>query len=1001
MPRLAYFVGLGVVMITAHALARTAAEGIFLANAGPEALPLYFVLVGIGAAPIAAGATRLIDRLPRARLYQASQLGAIPILVGLRVLVGTQTTAAYYGVLIGVVVVEMLMNIQFWVLVADYFTTLEQKRIVPFLTIGAAAGTMLGGTLATLLTRFVSAPDVLLAFGVLYLAGFGVFHRLRTTQVAVQTEEEPEGPDRQSASAEVWELVRRYPVVVLMAAVGFLEVMLGGLGSYLSYSVYSDAFPTERELTAFLGTMRASLSVLQVLVIFFLTRPLVHRMGVGRMNLIYPSTSVGSLGALALVPGLPTAILAHVNFSTVAVGIAGPVENLTYNAVPPRFLGRVRTVSEALLQPTGLAAGGLLLVALQHRLSFRGLALVTLAVAGVMLVLGVLRARAYLRALQAQLGDRSLDLTRDDDYLSHLHGKYADEVHDLLDAEDPDGLAVGIELAARIDADRFLPEVTPRLAGLRGPARAAAVTLMGRVQGASGRRELLSLLDAVDPTARAAALEGLLAGGGVPREVDVRSLVSSPDAVVRGLGVVAAYRSRAEEDPGPVLEGLDGEGLDAAVRAVSRHPAAEALPVLLAALERGSATAREGALRTLTKLLPAGAEAARPLVLEATSHEDAEVRSAAYELLAREGVELAQVSDGFQDPSARVRARVAKAMGDAGRPALLLIQAALESHSTERVRSALRALGHMRTTRAADIAFAYLQQDYRRANRCAGWLARVPRDDPHWEPVRVTLEDATRRAVDRVLEVLGSFGHERTLRHARMALASRDERLRANAVETLASLPDRRFVLPVMNLLEALAARSVEAAGGEEVPLDELVLLDDPWVRSGAAATLDNLGRSAPDGVGKDVDMSRLLFLKRVGLFQELSLDSLMALDESLRREDFLTGETIFAEGSAGGDLYVVLQGEVIVQKDFGGRTRELARIGRGEFFGEMALWDDEPRSATCVAAEATTLLSLNRMRFYSLIEQLPRLGIEISRVLSIRLRRTTGSLLSSGADAS
>ena len=60
---------------------------------------------------------------------------------------------------------------------------------------------------------------------------------------------------------------------------------------------------------------------------------------------------------------LPAALAAQVNFSPIAVGVAGPVENLTYNAVPPRFLGRVRTISEALLQPPGLAVGGLMLAA--------------------------------------------------------------------------------------------------------------------------------------------------------------------------------------------------------------------------------------------------------------------------------------------------------------------------------------------------------------------------------------------------------------------------------------------------------------------------------------------------------------------------------------------------------------------------------------------------------------------------------------------------------------
>ena len=135
--------------------------------------------------------------------------------------------------------------------------------------------------------------------------------------------------------------------------------------------------------------------------------------------------------------------------------------------------------------------------------------------------------------------------------------------------------------------------------------------------------------------------------------------------------------------------------------------------------------------------------------------------------------------------------------------------------------------------------------------------------------------------------------------------------------------------------------------------------------------------------------MSRLLFLKRVSLFQELSLDDLLALDGALRRVDFLPEETIFEEGSVGDDFFVVSEGEVSVRSGKGADAVERARLGPGSFFGEMALFDDEPRSATCVAATASALLALDRGRFYSLIEQLPQLGVAICKTLTQRLRRT------------
>ena len=141
--------------------------------------------------------------------------------------------------------------------------------------------------------------------------------------------------------------------------------------------------------------------------------------------------------------------------------------------------------------------------------------------------------------------------------------------------------------------------------------------------------------------------------------------------------------------------------------------------------------------------------------------------------------------------------------------------------------------------------------------------------------------------------------------------------------------------------------------------------------------------------------MSRLLFLRRVSLFQNLTLDDLLALDGVLRRVDYLEGETIFEEGSVGDDFYIISEGEVSVRTGGAGGegSVERARLQTGDFFGEMALFDDEPRSASCVAATACTLLVLDRGRFYGLIEQMPQLGLAICKTLTQRLRRTERDL--------
>ena len=133
--------------------------------------------------------------------------------------------------------------------------------------------------------------------------------------------------------------------------------------------------------------------------------------------------------------------------------------------------------------------------------------------------------------------------------------------------------------------------------------------------------------------------------------------------------------------------------------------------------------------------------------------------------------------------------------------------------------------------------------------------------------------------------------------------------------------------------------------------------------------------------------MNRMLFLKNIPLFQFLSLDDLLIIDEALTQKGFLAGESIFCEGSLGAEFCIVYRGSVLIRKKIGGTEQELARLGPEECFGEMALFDDSPRSATAMALTDCTLLTLERSRFNSLLTQRPEMALEVCRVLSLRLR--------------
>jgi CRP-like cAMP-binding protein len=93
-------------------------------------------------------------------------------------------------------------------------------------------------------------------------------------------------------------------------------------------------------------------------------------------------------------------------------------------------------------------------------------------------------------------------------------------------------------------------------------------------------------------------------------------------------------------------------------------------------------------------------------------------------------------------------------------------------------------------------------------------------------------------------------------------------------------------------------------------------------------------------------------------------------------------------EGDAGGDLYVVLSGAVRVVKNHGTPDAlHLGDLGAGSYFGEMAIFDDRPRSATVIAAEPTRVLVLAGDRLKELVLQSPEIAFQIFEVLTTRIR--------------
>lgn len=145
------------------------------------------------------------------------------------------------------------------------------------------------------------------------------------------------------------------------------------------------------------------------------------------------------------------------------------------------------------------------------------------------------------------------------------------------------------------------------------------------------------------------------------------------------------------------------------------------------------------------------------------------------------------------------------------------------------------------------------------------------------------------------------------------------------------------------------------------------------------------------NGAAENPDLKRILarIAERVDIFNDLSPDELARLFANAERLSFTPGSTLMREGENGLHMYVIIEGNVLVTKQTQGGKGDIAiaRLGAAESFGEMALIESRPRSATVVAASPCTVFQLSAYN----VELTPEIGLKlyrnIARQLAARLR--------------
>jgi hypothetical protein len=210
-------------------------------------------------------------------------------------------------------------------------------------------------------------------------------------------------------------------------------------------------------------------------------------------------------------------------------------------------------------------------------------------------------------------------------------------------------------------------------------------------------------------------------------------------------------------------------------------------------------------------------------------------------------------------------------------------------------------------------------------------------------------------------------------------------------------LESRNWVTLMLTLI--LAGQS-EETGLPVTRIEALTAHANPHV----ALAAGNLMANTPGNrTGQEEDMEtktsipltdRILHLKNIEIFSDLSINELAAVASVTAEAAFDEGEQVFQEGDRGDTLYLVLEGDVAVIKESNlDKEIELDSIGAGDYFGEMALFGDDRRSATIRVKKASRFLTLNKQELQEIVREYPQIALHVCRVLSIRIRHLHGKI--------
>ncbi|MBP0009158.1 MULTISPECIES: cyclic nucleotide-binding domain-containing protein [unclassified Roseofilum] len=1002
---------LAISMMSFSAIGLTLGSALFLQHAGASSLPRSYMLMGVVSIPVYLGLSQIVDRTHRPRLFQYFLILALALALSLRLLIVFDRPWVYFVLYISFYIQWTLVTeVLFPSLVTDYFTTLDWKRYAPSLRMATALGGLLGGGLISILSQKVVPENLILILPLFYALVFIQLLYLDHTQTPIKSSPSPNQVQSSTPISRL-ETLKKYPIIGFLATSTFLTILLYTIGEFLYFSIYAENFTSDRQLTGFLGTMRMINSIIPFIILYPLTQPLLNRIGVMGMNLLYPVTTFLSFLGLGTQGNLISAMACNFNTNGIEDSINQPIQSLNYNAVPYDLVGRIRTISNGLFYSLGLAMAGILLWGLDQ-FSQLQIAELGLGLSLLFLLVRYAMGKSYLQSLLSLLRSGSTQWHEVGVGLPKLPEHCETEVIELLKSKEIQNQILGLSLASCLKRpQQFLPYIQPLFLLHHRDLHPHLIQFFQSCPHPQMFKFLEHFLQSEDQSLRLLALEAIIASKyRLPNE-QLEKLHKNPNLQQEALLCVASIEARSKN---PKIQEscnlfwntpLDETTKLTLIRAIRSTKNRQFIPYLQRLLKDASLEVSRQGLDVLALLARPGEQEVGKLAASQLANVDPLSRAIAFKVMGvvKSPSLLLDVAMGLQHSSLAVRLWAATALANYGEASLKVARVYLYSPRYEVVEMAIATIAKVGTRRAINLLYDFLKPDCKGVAQTPSWIKSIRPHAPYAPFLKTILQDYQKRVIQRVFYILSVLDNQNIIKQIQPLLTSTDPRLRANALETLMSVKHQRFIRPILPLLEEEQPFVSTPSLSESELIYQLSEQSDRWLRLGALLMLSELRlhsttnpylipchlqedphplvrriaqslatRQQEEIPQQDWFLKQLFFLKSTALFHILSLDELEELNPLFYPAHLPAHATLYAGDPHQAKLYLIAEGQVTLYSHPKPLESQTLTLSAGQYFGEIAalenIWYKIVTQTHC------TFLTLSSKQFEILIDRCPRL---------------------------